>query len=283
MTFTRVPLSVLIARNKLTYKVPLIGINFDYRYESRDSSNQEVKQIEYIEEFVNEFKKTIKDAGAELYFIHPGDSLEKLKQLDGLIIPGSRDFHSKHYGEELHKDSRYEPDTDIHFERCKEIYRVLDCPVLGICGGMQFLNVLHGGTLVQHLDHADKHQCHVNTIRQERGSRLERVLGAECRGFCYHHQGIGKLAKGFRVTSVDSEHGYPHGIESTDPGRTVFGVIWHPEKVSNPEYDCSPNNLQLFKELVLEAEKFRQRRNSPRKTSKPRLSPRFKQVSSEAL
>lgn len=283
MPFTRVPLSVLIARNRLTYKVPLIGINFDYRYESRDPSNQQVKQIEYIEEFVNEFTKTVKDAGAELYFIHPDDSLEKLRQLDALIIPGSRDFHSKHYGEELHKDSQYEPDTDIHFDRCKEIYKGLDCPVLGICGGMQFLNVINGGTLVQHLEHAEKHLCSVNTILQEKGSRLEKVLGPKCRGFCYHHQGIGKLAKGFKVTSVDQEHGYPHGIESTDPDRAVFGVIWHPEKIANPEYDCSPNNLLLFKELVSEAQKFRQRRKSPRKVFKPSLSSKVPQVVSQAL
>jgi putative glutamine amidotransferase len=107
-------------------------------------------------------------------------------------------------------------------------------PTLGVCLGMQFTNVLHGGSLIQDIpsqvgtevNHRGKHDYHVVNIEPD--SRLAGILSAdEARVYSNHHQAVKDLADGFRIVARTAD-GVPEAMERTD-GRFGLFVQWHPE------------------------------------------------------
>lgn len=226
--FKFVPISEIVARNQICPERPNIGVLFDYREDQTAEGNKQ--GYKYYEFIADAIQNCIEGSEGKAYFISPGEHPSTLEFLDGLVIPGGRDMNSEFYGQPRDHRSKHEADADWRFHQTRDLLNETECPVLGICWGMQFLNVAYGGDLVQHLDHAEEHLNHFNTFVQEKGSMLEQIMGEKASGFCYHHQGINKLGKGLRITSRDVLHNYPHGIESEGNGRKVLGVIWHPEK-----------------------------------------------------
>ena len=115
-----------------------------------------------------------------------------------------------------------------------------DLPLLGICRGMQVLNVAHGGTLEQHLPDAVGHDDHARTpgefgrtaVRLEPGSLAARAVGAErteVRG--YHHQGVREVGEGLRATALVGSGRTASSRRIERPDRTfALGVLWHPEE-----------------------------------------------------
>jgi gamma-glutamyl-gamma-aminobutyrate hydrolase PuuD len=112
-----------------------------------------------------------------------------------------------------------------------------DLPFLGICRGMQVMNVARGGTLIAHLPDAVGHERHRHTpgafgdhdVTIERGSRLGALLGARAPVKSHHHQGIGRIGADLRAVAW-ADDGTPEAIE--DAGRRfALGVLWHPEEV----------------------------------------------------
>ena len=114
-----------------------------------------------------------------------------------------------------------------------------DLPLLGICRGMQVLNVARGGTLLQHLPdvvHHDDHRRVAGTfagndhdVRLAPGSLAERAAGRALHPTkSHHHQGVDVLGEGLTVTGWGARDELPEAVE--DPGkRFVLGVQWHPE------------------------------------------------------
>jgi putative glutamine amidotransferase len=162
-----------------------------------------------------------------------------LDRVDALMLPGGADIDPGSYGAEPHPETRGTwPDRD-RFELALA-RRALECdkPVLGICRGMQLLNVALGGTLVQHLPEATgsgEHRTMAGTfskhhIRLDPDSLACTAAGVE--GFVvwsHHHQGIDQLGEGLKVTGWSAEDDLPEAIEL--PGkRFALGVIWHPEE-----------------------------------------------------
>jgi putative glutamine amidotransferase len=117
----------------------------------------------------------------------------------------------------------------------------LGTPTLGICRGVQLLNVAFDGTLVQHLpdrdgqaepriEHRNEAKQALHGLRIEPGSRLAEALGqVEAEGLSHHHQGLDRLGEGFRPVAWAPD-GLVEGIER-DQGWTV-GVLWHPESTA---------------------------------------------------
>ena len=161
-----------------------------------------------------------------------------LDLLDGLILAGGVDVGPGAYGAPPH------PATDECNEDRDAFELALagralerDIPVLGICRGMQVMNVAAGGTLHQHLPELVGHDAHRVTpgvfadhdVRLEQGSLAARAAGEQIHATkSHHHQGIDALGEGFVVTGWSALDELPEAIER--PGRRyALGVQWHPE------------------------------------------------------
>ena len=206
-----------------------------------------------MEVLYNFFRKTIEQAGGVIYIVGPMEDYKNFQNfVDGIIIPGGRDLHPKFYGEEV-KGSKLEEDVEDRYLYTKNIYEnvIKEIPIFGICWGFQFLNVLKGGTLVQHLKNSDDHYKKRRYFFKK-GSWFHSVIGHEAIGNCYHHQGLGRIGKDIEIVAIDDNCKEPHALEVHEPSRFVVAVLWHPEATFTDEtgeqYD--ELNQQLFAAFV---------------------------------
>jgi len=183
---------------------------------------------------------------------------EYLSAVDGLLFTGGEDIAPAYYGEA--RDERcQEPDPErdlfeIHLARAGLDRRV---PVLGICRGLQVLNVAAGGTLYQDIacrpGTRDYHSTSlanrgqlIHRVRLVQGSRLRGIMGvAESQVTSTHHQFVKDLAPGFRVSAESAEDGIVEGIERPEVP-FLLAVQWHPERL----YADHAAHLALFSSLV---------------------------------
>ena len=160
--------------------------------------------------------------------------------IDALLLIGGADVDPRTYG------SDPEPATEVTYPERDRFEITManlalerDLPVLGICRGMQILNVARGGTLVQDLAGPDGKNIHrrrlgtfedaENHVALEEGSLVARAAGEGVHiAHCHHHQAIGELGEGLVVSGRAVEDGLAEAIEAAD-GRWVLGVQWHPE------------------------------------------------------
>ena len=190
---------------------------------------------------------------------------EYLGAVDGLLFTGGEDVAPAYYREPLDERCQ-EPDGErdlfeIHLARAAMARRV---PILGICRGLQVLNVAAGGTLYQdiacrpgtrgyHAGSLPDRQRPVHGVRVEPGSRLHAIMGVtESQVTSTHHQFVKDLAPGFRVGAESVEDGIVEGIEHPDDPFLV-AVQWHPERL----YKERAEHLALFRALVTAAEAAR--------------------------
>jgi putative glutamine amidotransferase len=166
---------------------------------------------------------------------------EVLELVDGVLVTGAAgDVDPARYGAErnphTHPVAPVRDDFEFALVHAAE---ARDVPLLGICRGMEVLNVAHGGTLEQHLPDVLGTDAHARTpgefvrhaVRLEPGSLAARAVGAEraeVRGF--HHQGVRDVGEGLRPTAwSELADGIVEGVERPDRA-FALGVLWHPEE-----------------------------------------------------
>jgi putative glutamine amidotransferase len=185
-----------------------------------------------------------------------------LDGVDGLIVTGGADVDPARYGQEP------APETDKpHVERDAWEDALLsaaidrELPFLGICRGMQVLNVNRGGTLLQHLPDVvgndrfriGNGEFATNEVVVEPGSELDALVGAKLPVKSYHHQGLDAVGDGLRVTAR-TDDGIVQAVELEG---VPFGlaVQWHPE-------EDAVEDARLFAGLVDAARSHSQSRSA---------------------
>jgi putative glutamine amidotransferase len=193
------------------------------------------------------------------------------EHLDAVFLTGGVDVDPAHYGEERHElCDRSDPARDwaeITLIRWALADRK---PILGVCRGIQIVNVACGGSLYQHVSdqhpRAIKHDYFpsaapeqgsytrdylAHPVRVDRGTRLGRLLEApEVRVNSMHHQGIKRLAPGL-VPAAFAPDGLIEGVESK--GQYLVAVQWHPEELA----DTHAPQRRLFTDFIAAASRQR--------------------------
>jgi len=186
---------------------------------------------------------------------------DALAMLDGLLLSGGGDLDPSPFGQELHPSANLAPERRRRFDlSLARAGLERGMPVLGICMGMQLINLVSGGTLIQDLpterpsevQHRElKRAGEVHPVNVARDSHLAEIVGTEPLGVnSTHHQAVGDVAAGFRATA-HAPDGVIEAIERVaDP--PVVAVQWHPERMLT-----TPRHPKLFEWLVAQAGKTR--------------------------
>jgi len=200
-----------------------------------------------------DYVRAVEQAGGRAMLVPPSpDGVEEtLDVLDGIIFTGGSDVDPELYGEAAHPETsgivRIRDDAELALLRAA-LDR--DMPVLGICRGIQVLNVGLGGDLDQHLEghrHDPPGQFVQHDVAIEPDTRLGEILGDQTRVMSHHHQGLKTLAPGL-VETARAEDGLVEAVEAPDR-RFAVGVLWHPE---------AGQDARLFETLVAEAARYRE-------------------------
>jgi putative glutamine amidotransferase len=168
------------------------------------------------------------------------DPAPLLERLDGLMLIGGPDVGAGRYGAEPHPLAEPEaPLRDAVEIALARAALARGVPVLGICRGMQLINVAAGGTLRQHLPDEVGHEDHrrvkgsftgnEHPVALEPGSRARNTAGESPHVVVsHHHQAVARLGEGLRVTGRSEDDGVAEALEAEGPP-WALGVQWHPE------------------------------------------------------
>ena len=148
-----------------------------------------------------------------------------VSQYDGLIVPGSvHDVVPAYYGQKNTHSWDCFKQFDIYRFKVIRKFVLAGKPVYGICGGIQSINVLFGGTLKQHID---KHSDTCRTVRIAKESINYKKFGPRARTYHCHHQCPDQPAPGFTAVEWDAADGHIEALQHTK--YPIYGVQYHPE------------------------------------------------------
>lgn len=232
---------------------PLIGITPDYSYEKRRFKISE------------DYTLAVTKAGGIPVLLVPGEEFPEF--VDGLLFSGGGDINPLLFGEEpIWENGEISPLRDSYeLALCKEALE-RDIPILGICRGMQIMNIAAGGSIYQDIaaqtGTSIKHSqqaprpCGTHSIKPTEGSLLARLWRKEkIIVNSVHHQAVSFLGKGM-TAAAQSPDGLTEAIEAADRS-FVLGVQWHPEAMRAEEQEA------LFAHFVQAATCYRERRHMP--------------------
>ena len=169
------------------------------------------------------------NGGIPLIILHE----ELLSKVDGLIFSGGGDIDPKFFGQEPHPkiDTVFIERDEFEFELYKKA-KALNIPILGICRGLQLINVAEGGTLNQHIENhvVSPRDALAHGVNVDTSSILYSVINCERMEVnSIHHQVIDKALENVKITAWSQNEGFPEAIEVL--GKKILGVQWHPEEL----------------------------------------------------
>jgi putative glutamine amidotransferase len=173
----------------------------------------------------NWFRKIFDELGILLIPVISEKNLEEIANMcDGLVVTGSaNDVHPKYYGEEPIKEYKFDEYGLV--KNIIELFSNANKPILGICAGIQEINVVFGGTLYQQIPNHNLKDQSQHKIKITDNSFLYDVYKEnQIEVNSYHKQAVKDLAPNFKITAM-SEDGIIEGIEKDN----IVAVQWHPE------------------------------------------------------
>jgi putative glutamine amidotransferase len=203
---------------------------------------------DYVQRSLPQYERAVEMAGGEAVRIPLDEPSSKLTKLiegcDGVLLPGSSaDVDPAKYSTPRHEKTA---DADSKRDTVDELllndaYKTRK-PILGICYGLQILNVNRKGTLLQHIESEINHEAGksvpiAHNVVIEPKSKLAEVVGCSLEGESFslpvnssHHQSAQRIGSGLSVVAISPDDGIIEAVEGTSPDHFVLAVQWHPER-----------------------------------------------------
>ncbi len=237
---------------------------------------------EYAERAIPQYERAVELAGGQPVRVRldqtPGEVIKVIEGCDGVLLPGSNAdvdparFHAPRSPRTSAADPRRDAVDDLLLDDAYKLRK----PVLGICYGLQSLNVYRTGSLIQHIPdflpeetrarvnhEAGKKVAVAHAVEISQDSKLAEIVAAEVRGprsevprpivvpvNSSHHQSADVIGKGLRIVGRCPDDGIIEALEGTAPDHFVLAVQWHPER--SVEEDAAAR--AIFRALVAAAE-----------------------------
>jgi putative glutamine amidotransferase len=220
---------------------------------------------EYAERSVTQYEEAVRRAGGEPVRIElvqaPLEVRNQIESCDAVLLPGSRaDVDPEKYHETRHKkteeiDAAREAVDQLLLDDAYEKRK----PVLGICYGLQSLNVYRSGSLVQHIESPINHGAgravpNAHTVKIEGGSHLAEIVGVRdgepIAVNSSHHQSANVAGDGLRVVAHSTSDGVIEALEGIAADHFVLAVQWHPERSVHDGAEVAESAEKIFRAFI---------------------------------
>jgi putative glutamine amidotransferase len=217
---------------------------------------------DYAERALPQYERAVREAGGEPVRIEldltSEEILRHVQRCDAVLLPGSRaDVDPEKYRQDRHEKTA---EADVRRNHVDEVllheaYR-LRKPILGICYGLQSLNVYRSGTLVQDIESSIKHQAgrevsNAHTVELENESRLNHIVAQKILPVnSSHHQSAANVGTDLRVVARSPVDGVIEALEGTVPEHFVLAVQWHPERSVQDEAEVAEPSKKIFEAFI---------------------------------
>jgi len=220
---------------------------------------------EYADRALPQYEAAVRMAGGEPVRISldqlSGAIMRTLATCDGVLLPGSKaDVDPATYGaarnpHTANADAKRDAIDKVLLDHAYEHRK----PVLGICYGLQSLNVHRRGTLVQHIESKINHEAgravpRAHEVQIEPSSRLGEIVGtikpAPIPVNSSHHQSADAIGEGLRVVAYSPTDGIVEAIEGTSPDHFVLAVQWHPERSVDEPDALGDSARKIFQHFI---------------------------------
>src|SRR5579864_73425 len=245
---------------------------------------------EYAERAIPQYERAVELAGGEAVRIPldrtPAEVMKLIERCNAVLLPGSKaDVDPAKFDAPRHpKTEAADPKRDTVDELLLQDAYNMRKPILGICYGLQILNVYRSGTLVQHIESGVNHEAGrkvpvAHTVEIDPGSRLAEIVesqqgtaGSRAETFptctdgtsetralplavnSSHHQSADVIGDGLRIVASCPDDHVIEALEGTSPDHFVLAVQWHPER----SVDDDEPSRRIFRALVEAAKKKHQ-------------------------
>jgi len=218
---------------------------------------------DYSKRALPQYEEAVRGAGGEPVRIEldqtPAQVMMQIERCDAVLLPGSgADVDPRKYGADRHeKTEAADPKRDMVDDLLLQDAYKKRKPVLGICYGLQSLNVFRSGSLVQHIESAIDHSpgrtvAKAHTVKIEPESKLAKIVGTSgtVAVNSSHHQSADAPGEGLRVVARSPDDGIVEALEGTAPGHFVLAVQWHPERSVNGEPEVAESAHAIFQSFI---------------------------------